>query len=504
MKKFLLIILIILISYLPSIAARETTDLILLYDFTETSGAVISDKSDIDPKLDLTISDPSKVTFLDPGLSVTAATVIKTAVARTKLAASEFTNGFTIEAWIKPLNNTQSGPARIITFSQDSAERNFTFGQAAEHWDMRFRTSDNPGNGSSPSTVTPANSIAATPILQHIIYTRSASGNAKFYIDGVEVATQTISGDLSNWNGSYGFGLFNEISYPTDDRTWLGDIFLVAIYKKALTSAEVTANFDSGYSNLPPKPPVLLPAVEEYGNITGGDTEHIEKVDYKISYEIRGNFYLEYEVWDSDSDGEIEISVNNKKLVDVTSAGNEVWSTKRRVKIKDILLCDDNLENIITFNNTNNPPNSNLWGVRNVSLVKDGTISGLTLYQESTDKDMTIAWDAVVDANYPDIHYDFFLWNQGEEKKYLTGATQQIQVTFQLPRTGLFAFYARTCDRAKTETDRVCSQWSHSALEREDGTLFGRIADPANPGDHIPGKWMIYGHIAAPSGGGVD
>ncbi len=502
MKKFFLIILILLLNYLPASAARVTTDLVVLYDFTETSGTVISDKSDIDPKLDLTISDPLKVTFLDPGLSVTAATVIKTAVAHTKLAASEFANGFTIEAWIKPLNNTQSGPARIITFSQDSADRNFTFGQAAEHWDMRFRTSDNPGNGSTPSTATPAASIAATPVLQHVVYTRNTSGNAKFYIDKVEVATQTISGDLSNWDESYEFGLFNEMSYPTDDRTWLGDIYLVAIYKKALTSTEVGANYDSGY--LPPKPPILLPAVEEYGNITGGDTEHIEKVDYKIPYEIRGNFYLEYEIWDSDSDGEIEISVNDKKLVDVASAGNEVWSAKRRVKIKDILLCDDNLENIITFNNTNNPPNSYLWGVRNVSLVKDGTISGLTLYQESTDKDMTIAWDAVVDDNYPDIHYDFFLWNQGEEKKYLIGATQQIEVTFKLPRTGLFAFYARTCDRAKTETDRICSQWAHSALEREDGTLFGRIADPANPGDHIPGKWMIYGHVAAPTGGGID
>lgn len=506
MKKFILIVSIVLFSFLSANAIRTQQDLLLLYDFSEITGVTIGDKSNVDPKLDLTITEPAKIEFLNPGIRVNAATVIKTDAARTKLDPNVFaTNGITIEVWIKPLNNIQDGPARIVTFSKDSAYRNFTFGQSTDHWNQRFRTSDNPGNGSTPSVLTPAAGIAATPVLQHVVYTRDSSGNAKFYIDKLLVQSAAITGDLSNWDNTYDFGLFNEMNYPTDTRTWLGDIFLVAIYGKALTTAEIGANFDSRFAPpKPPKLPILLPAVEEYGNITGGDTEHIEKVDYKIPYEIRGNFYLEYEVWNTNTDGEIEIIVNTKKLVDVALAGNEVWSTKRRVKIKDILLCDDNMENIITFNNTSNPPNSNLWGVRNVALVKDGTISNLTLYQHATDKDMTIAWDAIVDANYPDIHYDFFLWNQGEEAKYLIGATQLTQVTFKLPRTGLFAFYARTCNKTKTETDRICSQWSHSALEQEDGTPFGKIKDPANSTVYIPGNWMIYGHIAPPTGGGVD
>jgi hypothetical protein len=503
MKNFFLIILIILFNYLPVYAVRTQQDLLVLYDFTETSGTTISDKSTVDPKLDLTISDPSAVTFLNPGLSVTAATVIKTTAARTKLDPNVFfTKGITIEAWIKPLNNTQDGPARIVSFSADSGNRNFTFGQAADHWDQRFRTSDNPGNGSTPSVSTPVASIAASPVLQHVVYTRDATGNAKFYIDKVQMgAIIVIPGDGSNWDMTYDFGLFNEMSFPTDTRTWLGDILLVAIYGRNLTFAEIAGNYDEGAVGVVPIP---LPDIKAYGKIQGGDESHVNQVNYIIPYEIRGNYIVNYEVWDSDVVDEIKISINNKEIQTVAQFGNEVWSTVQSAKIKDIFLCDDNLTNIITFNNTANPPGTNWWGVRNVTLVKDPTQSNITLYTESTDKEITVAWDAVVDSNYPDIFYDFFLWNQGEEQKYLTGATQQIEVTFKLPRTGLYVFYGKSCNKAKTETDRICSSWNHSAMEQEDGTPSGKVKDPNDPTVYIPGNWMIYGHIAAPTGGGVE
>jgi len=267
MKKSLLLITILLLTlYGVAQAARVTNNLVLLYDFTETTGEVITDKATGTPMLNLDITEPADVTFLNPGLRVTAATIIKTSAARTKLGASVFfTNGITIEAWLKPLNNTQGGPARIISFSSDSGNRNFTLGQVNDKWDVRFRTSVNPGNGTAPSTTTLAGSIAATPALQHVVYTRDSAGNAKIYIDKVEVATQSIPGDGSNWDISYGFGLFNELSYPAipdDERTWLGDIFIAAIYGKNLTIAEITQNFDAG-PNATPAPPVL-PVTRSY------------------------------------------------------------------------------------------------------------------------------------------------------------------------------------------------------------------------------------------------
>jgi len=253
---------------------------------------------------------------------------------------------------------------------------------------------------------------------------------------------------------------------------------------------------------------INLPNTGAFGKIQGGDETHVNEVIYKVGYEIRGNYILTFEVWDADSLGEIKVYLNDKEIFVVPALGNEIWSATQSVKIKDILLCDDNLENKIKFNNESNPPEVYWWGVRNVQLTKDSVRNNLTLYQYGTDKSITIEWDAVVDANYPDIFYDFFVYNEGEERKYLLGHTQATQATFKLPRTGLYTFYGKTCNKdfttEESEEPRICSQWSHSALENEDGTPFGKIEDPANPGQYIPGNWVIYGHISAPSGGGID
>jgi len=250
---------------------------------------------------------------------------------------------------------------------------------------------------------------------------------------------------------------------------------------------------------------INLPDTGAYGKIIGGDQTHVNEVIYKIPYEIRGNYILTYEVWDADSLGEIKIYLNDKEIHSVPALGNEVWSAPQTLKIKDILLCDDNLENKIKFNNESNPPETYYWGVRNVQLTKDLIMNNLTLYQEPTSKDITIAWDDT-NADITDEKYQFFLWNEGEQKKYLKGQTQQTEVTFKLPRTGLWIFYARTCvpDVSDPPEQGQCSQWGHSALEDINGTAFGQINDPANPGSLIKGKWMIYGHVAAPSGGGVE
>lgn len=243
-------IVIILIFILSNFInrAQGAEGPVVSYDFTETSGAVIHDRSLITPSLDLTIADPTKVEWLNPGLRVKGATVAIAGNARTKLI---FPKGITIETWLKPANNTQGGPARVVTFSIDYGNRNFTFGQAAEHWNQRFRTSDNPGNGTNPSLSTPAASIQSTPVLQHVVYTRSEAGAATFYIDGLKVQAADISGNLSNWDPSYGFGMFNEISFPTDTRTWLGDIFKVAIYGTVLSAGQIAEKFIIGLPLVP-------------------------------------------------------------------------------------------------------------------------------------------------------------------------------------------------------------------------------------------------------------
>lgn len=254
LKNLILLLAVLVWSETALGQTRVARDLVVFYDFTEESGVVIKDKTYGSQSLDLTIQHATAVEWLKPGLRVKTATLAKALADRTKLSAADFfARGITIEAWIKPLNNTQGGPARIVTFSQDSAQRNFTLGQAGNYYQQRFRTSATNPNGSNIAAVTPANSIAASPALQHVVYTRDATGATIFYIDKKNVGTLAVPGDERDWVGTYGFGLFNEMNYPTDTRTWLGDIFLVAIYTTALTAAEVAQNFDAGV----PKMPVL-------------------------------------------------------------------------------------------------------------------------------------------------------------------------------------------------------------------------------------------------------
>ena len=56
------------------------------------------------------------------------------------------------------------------------------------------------------------------------------------YIDGVQVSGQTVSGSLSAWGTSFRLALANEIG---GSRPWRGDLYLVALYGRDLTSTEV-------------------------------------------------------------------------------------------------------------------------------------------------------------------------------------------------------------------------------------------------------------------------
>jgi hypothetical protein len=127
----------------------------------------------------------------------------------------------------------------------------------------------------------------------------------------------------------------------------------------------------------------------------------------------------------------------------------------------------------------------------------------ITLYTTLTDKDVTIAWD---DTNTELLDFfDFYMWNYGEEQKYIIGKTQQLQVTIMIPKTGLYIFYIRACDKIETDDTRNCSEYVNSNLVGSVTKIpYGKVEDPANPGTYINGKWMIYGHVAPPTGGGVD
>jgi VCBS repeat-containing protein len=227
---------------------RVTTGQQVLYTFEEGSGTTVYDVSGVGTPLDLTVQDSAAISWISGGgLAVNASTMIASAGAATKVIdAAKANDEITLEAWVKPANTIQDGPARIVTLSQDLYNRNFTLGQglwgtqSSALYDVRLRTTGTSDNG-QPSLTSPDGSL--TTDLTHVVYTRDASGAATIYIDGVQRASRTVDGDFSNWDESYRLALANEL---TGDRTWLGEFYLVAIYDRALSQAEVSQNFEAG------------------------------------------------------------------------------------------------------------------------------------------------------------------------------------------------------------------------------------------------------------------
>jgi mono/diheme cytochrome c family protein len=220
---------------------RVERDLLVLYDFEERSGTVVHDRSDVAPPLDLQIEKPSAARWRNGALVVTSSAAIGSAKPAGKIIDAVRKSGeLTIEAWVKPENDKQAGPARIVSLSADPSRRNFTLGQDAARYDVRLRTTTTDQNG-IPST--PSSDKALSSKLTHVVYARDVNGQARIFIDGKENATKQVPGELSNWLGEFRLLLANEL---TGDRPWLGELHLVAVYGRALTAEEVAGNFAAG------------------------------------------------------------------------------------------------------------------------------------------------------------------------------------------------------------------------------------------------------------------
>ena len=222
---------------------RVDAGLILLYAFDEGSGSTVVDQSGVAPSLDLTIADPGNVTWATDHLTINSGTTLSTAGAATNVLTRAQANGeLTVEAWVKPASSAQTGPARIVSMSLDPNVRNFMLAQEANTYAARFRAVGQTGwtNG-NPTIFT--TSGTATTLLTHVIHTHKSDGSEVLYIDGVQDRTFTRTGALTQWDPTYPIVVANE---ATNDRSWLGELHLIAVYDRALEAGEVQQNFAAG------------------------------------------------------------------------------------------------------------------------------------------------------------------------------------------------------------------------------------------------------------------
>ena len=236
----------------------QLTDAQVVYTFNDGAGTMVADSALVLPALPAQIAGPAATSWSSTSLAVNAATIIASDGPATKVSrASMATGEISVEAWVTPANTTQSGPARIVTISQDVLQRNVTLAQGlwgnqpADLYLARLRSTSTSGNG-EPHLNAPAGSL--TPRLTHVIYTRDASGKARLFIDGVERASRMVGGELSNWNPRYRLALANEFSM---NRTWLGSYHFVAVYSRALTADMITSRFQAGPEGDGAQPPAV-------------------------------------------------------------------------------------------------------------------------------------------------------------------------------------------------------------------------------------------------------
>ena len=222
-------------------ADRSGDGLVALYDFRLAKGSIVKDRSGVGKPLDLKIENPKNVRRTKGTLEVRGKTLIRSDKPAAKVFNAVRRSGeITIEAWVRPANAKQDGPARMVTLSGGSSDRNFTLGQEGDKVDVRLRTTKTSGNG-IPSLNSPGRSLA--PRLTHIVYTRNRGGRARLFLNGKQQAEKRVPGAMANWNGKYRLALANELS---SDRPWLGTFHLVAIYSRDLSVGEVAQHFKAG------------------------------------------------------------------------------------------------------------------------------------------------------------------------------------------------------------------------------------------------------------------
>lgn len=218
----------------------------IMYDFTEGEGSVIYDKSESNKSVNLNINNPLVTSWLPgQGLKVDNSTLITSQEAPLGMLNSiSSSNEITLESWIRTGASDQSGPARILSISQDSQNRVATLGQSGDddsfNYIARLTTTSTSQNG-TPEVACMEDYYGLN--LHHVVYTRNSEGIEKLHINGKVKYSGMREGDISVIGDNNYLVLANELS---GGRPWIGNYYLVAVYDKALNEDDISRNFEAG------------------------------------------------------------------------------------------------------------------------------------------------------------------------------------------------------------------------------------------------------------------
>ena len=219
--------------------ASSKQGLVAAYDFTSNSGNLVMDRSGAKPLVNLLINEPRNVLRANGSIKFIKGTTARSMTPPSKIInALKGSNTISVEVWFKPSNLKQDGPARLITISGGTSDRNFTIGQEGRSLQARVRTTSTSKNG---LPALESNALLTTKVT-HAVYSFNR-GRAKLYINGRLVKEQKISGTFDNWDKNFKISIGNEVS---NNRPWLGTIYYAAIYNRELNPNEITARYEAG------------------------------------------------------------------------------------------------------------------------------------------------------------------------------------------------------------------------------------------------------------------
>ncbi len=230
--------------------SRYDEDVIALYEFKTGADDMVYDSSGVDPALHLRLEGQEDVDFRWVGgwgiefITSEGKAQGPTSASKKLYDFIRATGEYSIEAWVVPANVTQEGPARIISYSAGTDERNFTLGQTLYNYNFMHRSSTTDANGEPALSTADADEVLQASE-QHVVVTFDQLNGRRIYVNGVYTGDMDTepAGNLADWDDTFAFVLGNEV---TDNRQWQGKIRLVAIHKRALTADQIKRNFEVG------------------------------------------------------------------------------------------------------------------------------------------------------------------------------------------------------------------------------------------------------------------
>jgi Concanavalin A-like lectin/glucanases superfamily/Secretion system C-terminal sorting domain/Fibronectin type III domain len=247
---------------------RVNASEVAAFNFKDGSGATVHDVSGIGSPDNLTIDDTNNVAWTPQGLDVVSPAYIYSTVNETKiLNACDSTNEVTVEAWVVPDNLSQDS-SYIVSFQSNNNYRDLTMMQNGNELATKVRITPSTDLYGEPFIYT-ANSPLQQELMQ-IVYTRSANGIGKMYVNGTQVATDSLAGTFTDWSSTSRFGIAGG---NPGGSNWLGIYYYVGVYNRALSSTEVSHNYNIGVAY--DQKPVIIANPESYGYIAG-ESAHFE------------------------------------------------------------------------------------------------------------------------------------------------------------------------------------------------------------------------------------